>query len=415
MVMRSLTLSFCLVLAVAFAGTGCSREAVPLAAPGAATPAQTGRTVRAALSSTAYATTASSSPTALCKPVADPNRAQCMGIGLFASAWGASSAPAGGLQPTDIATLYNLQSSDLARSSNQVIGIVVAYHNPNLEADLATYRAFFGLAPCTSASGCLIRTGAANVGASAQATLERPESVSANPTDPDDQGWEAESDADTEAASAACPRCKIVVAEAASNSLADLGTAVGDAVRAGATIVSTSFGTPESPAQTKYESLFEPGGGVKVVAAAGDAPGVFFPAAASNVVAVAGTSLQRVGLLSLETTWSQSGGGCSGVFARPSWQLLGLCSHRNVADIAAVADPATGLAVFSRTLGGWSTMGGTSVSAPLVAGMWALSGDTAALPGAQRLYQRSAFYLNVNTLTSGLIAGLGVPSNLLAF
>src|SRR5439155_20866854 len=54
-------------------------------------------------------------------------------------------------------------------------------------------------------------------------------------------------------------------------------------------------------------------------------------------------------------------------------QLDGRCGRRAVADVSAVADPATGVAVFDLNSGGWVVFGGTSVSSPLIAGVYALA------------------------------------------
>lgn len=57
------------------------------------------------------------------------------------------------------------------------------------------------------------------------------------------------------------------------------------------------------------------------------------------------------------------------------------CVGRTVADVAAVADPTTGVAVYDSTphnnQSGWLVAGGTSVAAPLVAATYALSGAPA--------------------------------------
>jgi hypothetical protein len=57
-----------------------------------------------------------------------------------------------GLTPNDLASAYAL---DAQRQSAAAIAIVVAFHYPDAASDLATYRAQFGLPPCSVASGCL--------------------------------------------------------------------------------------------------------------------------------------------------------------------------------------------------------------------------------------------------------------------
>jgi subtilase family serine protease len=78
-----------------------------------------------------------------------------------------------------------------------------------------------------------------------------------------------------------------------------------------------------------------------------------------------------------------TGGGVSAFWPIPSWQFEtdlsgnkvsvavsngGSSTNRNFPDIAAVGNPATGVAVYSALNGGWIQIGGTSVSAPIWAG-----------------------------------------------
>src|SRR5262249_59074243 len=113
--------------------------------------------------------------------------------------------------------------------------------------------------------------------------------------------------------------------------------------------------------------------GVAVTASSGDSGfGVEFPASSPHVVAVGGTSLRTLANARgwTETAWSGAGSGCSTVYAKPSWQTDTGCAMRAVADVSAVADPNTGVAVFGPTGQGKTTaflvFGGTSVAAPLI-------------------------------------------------
>jgi subtilase family serine protease len=99
------------------------------------------------------------------------------------------------------------------------------------------------------------------------------------------------------------------------------------------------------------------------------------------VTAVGGTTLRLTSsnTRSSETAWSGSGSGCSAYEPKPSWQKDTGCSRRTVADVAADADPATGASVYDTTKyqgqSGWFRVGGTSLAAPLVAGVYALAGN----------------------------------------
>jgi subtilase family serine protease len=220
-------------------------------------------------------------------------------------------------------------------------------------------------------------------------------------------GWSDEADVDLETLSAVCPNCQIILSEAASDDLVDLGAAVQAAAAAGATVVNTSFGAPESPIQLALEPLYEPWG-VKLVAAAGDfGPGAYFPASATHTVAVAGTTINVSGSSFVQSLWSGSGGGCSSIFHREHAQPNYCGGERSVADVAAVADPNTGIAFYDSNFSGWGIVGGTSVAAPIISGMYALSGNLPNGSGAATFYQNPGDYTPV--LNGGTIAGLGTP------
>jgi hypothetical protein len=104
------------------------------------------------------------------------------------------------------------------------------------------------------------------------------------------------------------------------------------------------------------------------------------------VTSVGGTSLVQARGTARgwsETAWNQSGAtgsGCSAYEAKPGWQLDTGCSHRTDNDVAADADPNTGVAVYDTYGGdhGWGVFGGTSVGSPIIAATYALAGA----PGA---------------------------------
>jgi subtilase family serine protease len=102
------------------------------------------------------------------------------------------------------------------------------------------------------------------------------------------------------------------------------------------------------------------------------------------VVAVGGTSVTTdgSGVWTGETAWDKGGGGNSAYVVRPAWQarVIGALTggNRGTPDLAADADPASGVAAYDSTAykgkSGWLVFGGTSVSAPCVAGMVNASG-----------------------------------------
>src|SRR3954468_3129794 len=56
-----------------------------------------------------------------------------------------------GYTPADLRAAHNLPGGG---TRGFAVGIVDAYGYPNAEADLAVYRAKYGLTPCTTANGC---------------------------------------------------------------------------------------------------------------------------------------------------------------------------------------------------------------------------------------------------------------------
>ena len=94
------------------------------------------------------------------------------------------------------------------------------------------------------------------------------------------------------------------------------------------------------------------------------------PANSPYVVAVAGTTLNAsTTAWSSETVWSGSGGSESTIEPKPSWQTLWTGTHRGVADVAFDADPNSGAKVI--VSGASQQIGGTSLAAPIFAGLWA--------------------------------------------
>jgi hypothetical protein len=283
---------------------------------------------------------------------------------------GPDAAPVGfGYGPASLQGAYNLPSS--TAGAGQTVAVVDAFDYPTAAADLANYRSSWGLPACNTATGagCLTK-----VNQNGQASpLPAPSGTS---------GWATESALDIQMVSAACPNCKIILAEANSPTTNDLGAAVNSAVSLGARFVSNSYGANESSGDPGTDSSFYNHPGVAVTASAGDSGfSVSFPASSPHVTAVGGTSLTTASNSRgwSETTWSGSGSGCSAVEAKPAWQTDTGCANRTNNDVSAVADPNTGVAVFDTyDQGGWLQVGGTSVSSPLIAAVYALAGTPAA-------------------------------------
>lgn len=330
--------------------------------------------------------------------VAEPGLAACQAVVDLNVAGPASATPAG-YGPADLAAAYQLPAGPAG--TGPLVAVVDAYDASTVTADLATYRAQYGLPPC--GSGCFRK-----VNQSGGATLP-----------PASASWGQETSLDVEMVSAACPNCRILLVEARSASMTDLGTALNTAVRLGAVAVSNSYGAPASADDKRYDSQFYNHPGVAITASTGDSGyGVNYPAASAYVTAVGGTSLVPD---SSSRGWSEQawgsttagpggGSGCSAYDVKPSWQRDSGCRTRNVSDVAAVADPATGVAVYDSTpssgVAGWLVFGGTSVSAPLIAGMYGLAGQSASghgYPAADPYRSPTAF----NDVTGGANGSCG--------
>lgn len=150
--------------------------------------------------------------------------------------------------------------------------------------------------------------------------------------------------------------------------------------------------------------------GVAVTVSSGDAGyGVEFPASSRYVTAVGGTALVRAATTARgwwETAWSGAGSGCSKHIAKPAWEADAGCATRSVADVAAVADPNTGVSVYwtQKRQGGWLVFGGTSVSSPIVAGVYALAGNASAV-GPSYPYANAASLFDVTDGSNGTCGG----------
>jgi subtilase family serine protease len=326
----------------------------------------------------------------ICQTQADDESAQCTAQIRSDIAPNANPnlpvAEIAGYQPADLQHAYGVAQLASANGTGTTIGIVIAYHTPNLESDLNVYRAAFGLGACTSASGCLTIAELNNG--------KRPNS---------DPKWRTEATLDAEVVSALCPLCRIYVAEAKSANIGDLAAAV-DLAAAYATVVNNSFAIPESAGAVAYESHWNHPG-VPMVAGAGDggfAWGVAFPASSRYVTAVGGTTVTENadGTFS-SSVWPLGGSGCSAFVPKPVWQHDSGCATRTVNDVSALADPATGVAGYVTENGGWTVFGGTSVAAPVVSAIYALAGNTANVDDASQLYAQPQFLVPVTTGNDG--------------
>jgi subtilase family serine protease len=279
------------------------------------------------------------------------------------------------------------------------VAIVDAYDDPHAESDLATYRSTFGLSSCTTANGC----------------FRKVDQTGGTAYPRGNTGWAEEISLDVDMVSAICPKCHVLLVEAASNSFLNLSTAENTAAALGANAISNSYGGSEFSSEAAYDANYSHSG-VAITASSGDGGyGVEWPAASPNVTAVGGTSLTASNGTRgwSETAWSGAGSGCSAYETEPAWQQnLGLagCTKRMVADVSAVADPNTGVAVYD-TYGtsGWLVFGGTSVASPIIASVYALAGNSASVTSGSYPYSQPG---SLNDVSSGSNGKSCAPSYL---
>jgi subtilase family serine protease len=273
----------------------------------------------------------------------------------------ADSPAISGYSPAQVTTGYGL-TSIANKGAGQTIALIDAYNNPDAASDLTTFSTQFGLPACTTTNGCF-------------------KVIYASGTQPrNNRNWSGESSLDIEWSHAIAPQAKIILVEAASASNAALFHAVDVAVANGATVVSMSFSGSEFSTEINDDSHFSVTGVVFCASSGDDGHGVGYPAASPNVVAVGGTTLNlnSGGTWLSETAWSGSGGGESAYESEPSYQASAQSSgKRGVPDVAWDANPSTGVAIYSKYgFGGWVEVGGTSVSSPSWAGLFAIANSS---------------------------------------
>lgn len=333
-----------------------------------------------------------------------------------------------GLTPGQIESAYSLPKTG---ATGQRIAIVSAYDDSGVQADLAAYTKRFSLPSCTVADGCFHELNQAG-----GAPLPGPDLTHAFAT---------ESSAGVELARAICQSCSILLVEANSASKSDLSAAVATAAKAGATVAVTTFQLSQDPTDLASGAAYSHSG-MAVVSASGDSgyqAKAYFPSSLAGVLAVGGTSLELTasGGYKRETAWSSSTSGCALYGEAAPWQAafarsLGCGSTRAVPDLAAVSDPGVLVRIADAGVSGgpWYQAMGTSVSAPIIAGVIGLAGSVGSRE-ASMLYAHArsdpgAFHDVASGSENGCAAGnpicsarpghdgasgLGTPDGLAAF
>ncbi|MCW2860382.1 MAG: serine protease [Actinoallomurus sp.] len=315
-----------------------------------------------------------------------------------------------GLLPADLRSAYKVAGLS---GAGRTVAIVDAQDNPKAESDLAAYRSSLGLPACTTANGCFKKVN---------------QNGQASPLPAADYGWAEEISLDLDMVSAICPDCHILLVEANTPDSDSLGTAVDTAAAtSGVVAISNSYGGAEDSTILAADAHFNHPG-IAVTASSGDSGyGVSWPASSQYVTAVGGTTLTKAGNARgwTETAWSGAGSGCSAYEPKPSWQHDTACAKRTVADVSAVADPATGVGVYdtynscgtssfcdllislglAQGLDGWAAVGGTSASSPIIASVYALAGNTGATTYGSYPYAHASALFDVTSGSNGSCGG----------
>lgn len=342
-------------------------------------------------------------------PVSVPNQVRCFAqaIGYERGSLGPKiTAGPTGYGPAQIQSAYKL--GGLA-SGGKTVALVDAYNDPSAASDLATFRSVYGLPPCTVANGCFKQVN---------------QNGATSPLPGGDYGWAEEESLDLDAVSSACPDCHILLVEANSAGTSALDKAEDTAATTpGVVAVSNSWGGSESASELTADANFNHPG-VAITASAGDSGyGTSWPAVSHYVTGVGGTTLSQASNTRgwSETVWSDSGSGCSAYEPKPSWQKDTGCAKRTDNDVAADADPNTGLGVYdtynscgsssvcdllielgvAQGLDGWAQVGGTSLSSPLIASVYALAGNSSSVVDGSYSYGHTSSLFDVTSGSDG--------------
>jgi len=265
-----------------------------------------------------------------------------------------------------------------ATGGSRAIAIVIAFDNPTAKADFNFFRSFFGL-PAKNLTVVKVTTTNGYAGASC-ATI------------PYNGGWALESAMDTQWSGAMAPNANIILVEACDNSYVQLMLAEQVAIQrlnsGTGGQVSNSWSSGEWPTESAdwdwvFRSNWAQGKPVSFFFSAGDAGlGAQYPSSSPWVISAGGTTINRnvnTQYFESESCWAGSGGGTSayetfsctfgtgtGPWTDFQYPLFGQ-SARRTPDISFDADPASGAWV--RYAGLWYVVGGTSLSAPALAGI----------------------------------------------
>jgi len=326
--------------------------------------------------------------------------------------------------PVDLQSAYALPSR--TKGDGRLVAIVDAWGYHHAASDLAYYRKTMGLKACTIATKCL------------RIVNQNGKPSPLPPESPPSDDWKGEQSLDLDMVSAICPNCKIVLVQTDDNYTSSLYTGVKTAGRLGAKYIGVSWGGPESGGDNPIFHQH----GVVIVASAGDnggggtlsgaRGGPAQPCSYTYVVCAGGTRLvpahnarrwsesvwndltyDRCGLGS--SPCGATGSGCSRKIGKPPWQTDTQCHMRSEADVSATASLRNPVAVYnSEESGGpcpsncWFAFGGTSASAQIISGVYALAGNAGTQAGAENIWKHHVGHTNDVTVGNNIDPGVGV-------
>ena len=380
--MRRLRLASTITAAALAAGLAAAALA-PAGAQAAASRAQVGRAGLPAKPAPRSAAQEAGAGAMLagCAKSAGPHRAHCYLSVQPDSAPMAANAAAtctvnqsAGYTPCNLRAAYELTALSAKNGAGNTVAVVDPGDDPSAAADLNVYRSTYGMAMCTTKNPCFKKVNQNGVVGSYPAP---------------DAGDAQEISLDLDMVSAICPKCHILLVEADSNGFGDLGTAINEAVTLGAKVVSDSWGTGEFNGENGWDGNVDHPG-VAITFSSGDgayAGGVQYPSASPYVTSVGGTQLtpatnsrgwtEKAWVTPGKPPTQGSGSGCSAYEPKPPWQKDAGCAARTTADVSAVA--ANVLSYDTYMASGWYFSFGTSVSSPIVAGLYGLANNPSSI------------------------------------
>jgi hypothetical protein len=316
--------------------------------------------------------------------------------------WNQSSSPNGeGYTPAQLQQAYGFNQIPLPAGatfndagSGQTIALIDPLDDPYIRSDLQTFDQTFNIGGAahdpTSTSFFKV------INENGGSTLP--------PTDNGSVDYGIETSLDVEWAHAMAPGANILLVEASTPFiLKDLGTAIETAARQpGVSVVSMSFGFRDWYAEYYLDNMFTtPAGhqGVSFIASAGDSGAFYpqYPAMSPNVLSVGGTTLpaDTSGNPSLaqEYAWNHGGGGISSAEAEPAYQLgVQSTGSRTGPDLAYDSDLSTGVPIYDTLFANaaypgkpWSEAGGTSMAAPQISSLVAITNQLRVAAGGVTL------------------------------